>query len=89
MENNSSTSTISLRNLLDKEHILTGTNFQEWYRRLRIVLHQERKFYVLEEPLPTVPTQGAVREVVEAYRKHKEDSLYVQYIMLSSMSSEL
>ena len=44
---------------------------------------------MLEEPLPTVPTQGAVRVVVEAYRKHKEDSLDVQCIMLSSMSNEL
>ena len=85
----SSSNTLSLRSLLDKEHILTGTNFQEWYRRLRIVLRQERKYYVLETPLPQEPPQNASRAEKEAYKKHKDDSLDVQCIMLSSMSNEL
>ena len=41
---------ISLRSLLEKEK-LNGTNFLDWFRNLRIVLKQERKEFVIEEPV--------------------------------------
>ncbi|KAK8680811.1 hypothetical protein V6N13_109749 [Hibiscus sabdariffa] len=43
--------TISLRSLLEKEK-LNGINFLNWFQNLRIVLKQERKEYVIEEPVP-------------------------------------
>ena len=42
--------TISLRSLLEKEK-LNGTNFLDWFRNLRMVLKQERKEFVIEEPV--------------------------------------
>ncbi|KAK8690314.1 hypothetical protein V6N13_089008 [Hibiscus sabdariffa] len=50
--------TISLRSLLEKEK-LNGINFLDWFRNLRIVLKQERKEYVIEEPVPDEPTANA------------------------------
>ena len=42
--------TLSLRSLLEKEK-LNGTNFLDWFRNLRMVLKQERKDFVIEEPI--------------------------------------
>ncbi|KAK8563290.1 hypothetical protein V6N12_035440 [Hibiscus sabdariffa] len=50
--------TISLRSLLEKEK-LNGINFLDWFRNLRIVLKQERKEYVVEEPVPNDPGANA------------------------------
>ena len=49
--NKNHNSTMSLRSVLEKDK-LTGTNFFDWFQNLRIVLKQERKLYVLDEPLP-------------------------------------
>ena len=45
------TPTMSLRSILEKDK-LNGTNFLDWYRNLRIVLRQERKEYILDQPIP-------------------------------------
>ena len=42
--------TMSLRSILEKDK-LNGTNFLDWYRNLRIVLRQERKEYIPEQPI--------------------------------------
>ena len=44
------TPTMSLRSILEKDK-LNGTNFLDWYRNLRIVLKQERKEYILNQPI--------------------------------------
>ena len=49
MANN--TTNFSIRSVLEKDK-LTGTNFLDWFRNLRIVLMQERKLHVLEVPHP-------------------------------------
>ena len=43
-------SRFNLCSILEKEK-LSGTNFIDWYRNLRIILKQEKKEYVLEVPL--------------------------------------
>ena len=70
--NNNYNSTISLRSVLEKDK-LTGTNFLDWFRNLRIVLKQERKLYVLDEPLPEEPADNAPRAGKNAYEKHHND----------------
>ncbi|GJZ33926.1 hypothetical protein Tco_0579362 [Tanacetum coccineum] len=40
---------------LFKKQKLTGNNFMEWYRNLRIVLSTEDKLPFLEQPVPTLP----------------------------------
>ena len=54
------TPTMSLRSILEKDK-LNGTNFLDWYRNLRIVLRQERKEYILDQPIPKEPAANAPR----------------------------
>ena len=54
------TPTMSLRSILEKDK-LNGTNFLDWYRNLRIVLRQERKEYILDQPIPEEPAANAPR----------------------------
>ncbi|WVZ53605.1 hypothetical protein U9M48_004520, partial [Paspalum notatum var. saurae] len=68
---------------------LSGTNFTNWYRNLRIVLKQEKKEYVLEQPYPDEPENGASASNRRAYEKHCNDSFDVSCLMLVTMSPEL
>ena len=86
--NNNNNSTMSLRSVLEKDK-LTRTNFLDWFRNFRIVLKQERKIYVLDEPIPKEPADNAPRAEKNAYEKHHNDSIDVACFMLATMSSEL
>ena len=61
-------SAFNLRSVLEKEK-LNGTNFIDWYRNLRIVLGQEKKEYVLEQPYPDDPPDNATAADRRAYEK--------------------
>src|SRR5579859_7639577 len=78
----------NLRSILEKEK-LSGTNFIDWYRNLRIVLKQEKKEYVLEEPCPDEPGANASAADRKAYEKHYDDDVDVSCLMLATMSPEL
>ena len=78
----------NLRSILEKEK-LNGTNFIDWYRNLRIVLRQEQKEYVLEQPYPDEPEGNVSAGVRHAYEKHCSDSIDVSCLMLATMNSEL
>ncbi|XP_074572651.1 uncharacterized protein LOC141829140 [Curcuma longa] len=82
------TNTLSLRSVLEKDK-LNGTNFLDWYRNLMIVLKQERKLYVLEQPIPEAPAANATRKEKDAYKNHQDNALDVSCIMLATMNSEL
>ncbi|KAK9020246.1 hypothetical protein V6N11_054736 [Hibiscus sabdariffa] len=84
MENNN----LSLRSLLEKEKP-NGINFLDLFRNLRIVLKQERKEYVIEEPVPDEPVANAPRADKDTFKKHLDDMLDVSYLMLATMSPEL
>ncbi|WVZ57947.1 hypothetical protein U9M48_008275 [Paspalum notatum var. saurae] len=86
--NSTQSSGFNLRSILDKEK-LSGTNFTNWYRNLRIVLKQEKKEYVLEQPYSDEPGNGASAADRRAYEKHCNDSLDVSCLMLATMSPEL
>ncbi|KAK2396677.1 putative mitochondrial protein [Trifolium repens] len=78
-----------LRSILDKEK-LSGTNFLDWHRNLRIVLKHDNKLYVLEEPLPAEePASNAPKAERDAYKKHVEDDNETACLMLATMNSEL
>ena len=87
MANNIS-SALSLRSILEKDK-LNGTNFLDWFRNLRIVLTQERKLYVLENPSPEEPANDAPRAQRTAYEKHFNDSVDVACLILAIMVLEL
>ena len=81
-------SNMNLRSVLEKDK-LSGTNFLDWSRNLRIVLKQERKLYVLEKPLPPEPAANAPRAEQNAHKKHLDDIVDVTCLMLATMNSEL
>ena len=82
------TSTFTLRSILEKDK-LSGTNFLDWSRNLRIVLKQERKSYVLDTTFPPVPPSNAPRAQRDAYKKHLNDSVDVTCLMLATMVPDL
>ena len=81
----SNNSAFNLRSVLEKEK-LNGTNFIDWYRNLRIVLRQEKKEYVLEQPYPDDLPDNATATDRRAYEKLCNDSLDVSCLMLATMS---
>ncbi|KAL4361036.1 hypothetical protein GQ457_04G021110 [Hibiscus cannabinus] len=79
---------LSLRSLLQKEK-LNGIHFLDWFRNVRIVLKQERKEYVIEEPIPDEPEANAPRANDDKFKKHTDDMLDVNCLMLATMVPEL
>ncbi|XP_017621219.1 uncharacterized protein LOC108465401 [Gossypium arboreum] len=82
------TNIFSLRSLHEKDN-LNGLNFHDWFCNLRIVLKQERKLYVIEQPLPNEPLANASRADRDAYKKHFDDMVDVGCLMLATMNPEL
>ena len=84
----SNNSAFNLRSVIEKEK-LNGTNFIDWYRNLRIVLRQEKKEYVLEQPYPNDLPDNATDADRTAYEKHCDDLVNVSCLMLATMSPDL
>ncbi|KAJ9552452.1 hypothetical protein OSB04_016497 [Centaurea solstitialis] len=82
------TNNLSLRSILEKDK-LTGPNFLDWERNLMIVLRHERKWYVLEEPLPEAPPANVPAATRNAHKKHTDDLLDVGCLMLATISPDL
>ena len=61
----SNNSAFNLGSVLEKEK-LNGTNFIDWYRNLRIVLRQEKKEYILEQPYPDDLPDNATAELMRS-----------------------
>ncbi|KAK8559183.1 hypothetical protein V6N12_042465 [Hibiscus sabdariffa] len=59
------------------------------FRNLRIVLKQERKEYVIEEPIPDEPVANAPRADKDKFKKPLDDILDVSCLMLATMTPEL
>ena len=50
---------------------------------------QERKLYVLDEPIPEEPAANVPRAQRDTYTKHQNDLVHVKCLMLATMESEL
>nr|ABG22008.1 retrotransposon protein, putative, Ty1-copia subclass [Oryza sativa Japonica Group] len=81
-------SSFNLRSILEKEK-LTGTNFMDWYRNLRIVLRQEHKEFVLTQPFPADLPNNASAAQRREHEKRCNDYLDISCLMLATMSPEL
>ena len=57
-----------LRGILDVKR-LTGPNYTDWLRNLRIVLTVEKIMYVLDTMMPT-PEEGASENEIARYMKY-------------------
>ncbi|XP_061373407.1 uncharacterized protein LOC133315760 [Gastrolobium bilobum] len=82
---------LNLRYILDTNK-LTGPNFTDWYRNVKIVLCSEKKAYVLDSPVPVALAEGQDgydQYDWEAHRQHLADNEQAVCILLASMFSEL
>nr|GEV38531.1 zinc finger, CCHC-type [Tanacetum cinerariifolium] len=69
---------------------LTGPNFINWYRQLRIVLSVEDKLNYLEHPFPAapVPSQAGHQVAPEAHAAWVKGSKKIARLMLMTMDSK-
>ena len=81
-------SIFALRSILEKDK-LNGTNFTNRYRNLRIVLKQEKKDHVLDNPIPEEPTDDESTTVSNAYRRARDESTEISCLMLTHMELDL
>ena len=78
---------LSLRSLLDNDK-LVGSNFDSWYRKLKIVLEHERILYVILDPAPEEPAVNACGTVRDTYQKWLSDRTTMRCIMLAAIMSD-
>ena len=69
-------------------NILTGPNFLDWLKNLRIVLKRERLADVIVEPLLESSAADALERFQRAYQKRLVDSARARLIIYTSMSLE-
>ncbi|KAL8098527.1 hypothetical protein AgCh_031343 [Apium graveolens] len=81
-------SSVVNRSILDA-HKLTGPNYADWLRNLRIVLRIEKLEYVIDSPKPTEPAIDAHNDEHVVYHKWVDDANVAQCIMLASMNIKL
>ena len=80
--------TLSLRSLLDGDKLI-GSNFDSWYRMLKIVLEHERILYFLTDQAPEEPTANASRAARDTYIKWLNDRMTIYCVMRAVMNDEL
>ena len=61
------TSLLSLCDILDANKLIK-LNYMDWLRNLRIVLTQEKIFYILDTPAPDMIKEDASEEERVAYK---------------------
>ncbi|GKD70887.1 retrotransposon protein, putative, ty1-copia subclass, partial [Tanacetum coccineum] len=65
----------AFRSMFDKE-TLFGTNFNDWFARLKLVLRVEKKMHVIKQPLPPAPAPNSepnvMAEWTATYDAHNE-----------------
>nr|GEZ45515.1 hypothetical protein [Tanacetum cinerariifolium] len=88
----SSTNNSVFRGFFEKQK-LTGPNFIDWYRQLRIVLSIEDKLNYLEQHIPLVPVapagQQVTLEILAAHTACVKGSKEIADLMLMSMEPEI
>ncbi|KAH9608903.1 hypothetical protein KSS87_007834 [Heliosperma pusillum] len=79
---------ITLRNILDANK-LSGNNFDDWYRNLRIVLMHEKLIDVIDKSAMVAPLEGESNaSALDACAEYSEESTAAKCIILASMSPE-
>ncbi|GJV45154.1 hypothetical protein Tco_1429690 [Tanacetum coccineum] len=82
-------STASLSDAIVLRETLTGPNFNEWYRSLRIVLRVADTLDYLYKPCPEQPADTATEAEKAAFRAEYKKHYDVACIMLGKMSPAL
>ncbi|XP_057999320.1 uncharacterized protein LOC131178379 [Hevea brasiliensis] len=77
-----------LSRILD-DNRLTGPNFYDWLRNLRIVLNLECIGYVLDSKIPSALPPKATEEEHDTLRKWHEDDMQAKCYVLASITNQL
>ena len=80
--------TLSLRTLLDSDRLI-GSNFDSWYRKLKIVLEYERILYILTDQALEEPAANAPHATRDTYMKWLNDHTTVRCVMRIAMNDKL
>ena len=72
-----------------QNNLLTGINFLDWERNLKLVLRMENKLQVIETPVPPMPAQGAPAAEFRNRERIITASTEVACLMLASMVPDL
>ena len=59
------------------------------HQNVKIILKQEKKLYIFENPVPNAPAKDVEEEVRNEHQRHVNDNDQAVYVMLASMSPEL
>ena len=72
-----------------KKYLLTRSNYINWLQNVRIVLRIENLLHILDDSIPSVPSDEAPQEERDAFDKYMSQQAQVQGILLAFMSCEL
>ncbi|GJW52276.1 retrovirus-related pol polyprotein from transposon TNT 1-94 [Tanacetum coccineum] len=70
---------LAFRSMFEREK-LSGNNFNDWFRQLKLVLRVEKKMYVIEQPLPAAPAANSKANVLLEW-----NAIYDAYNELKAM----
>nr|GEV24230.1 hypothetical protein [Tanacetum cinerariifolium] len=55
----------TFRSMFEREK-LSGNNFNDWFRQLKLVLRVEKKMFVIEQPLPVAPAADSAADELKS-----------------------
>ena len=82
------THNFTLLSILSKEK-LTGPNYMDYLRNLKMTLRYENKQYVLDNQVPDINKETATPEELAEYTQQTEDTIKFACIMIATMAPEL
>ncbi|GJY62136.1 hypothetical protein Tco_0462793 [Tanacetum coccineum] len=78
----------AFRSMFEREK-LSGNYFNDWFRQLKLVLRVEKKFFVIEQPIPPAPAADSTANVLADWNAVYDAYNEVACLMLGSMTPEL
>ncbi|GJT82892.1 retrotransposon protein, putative, ty1-copia subclass [Tanacetum coccineum] len=72
-----------------KREKLSGNNFNDWFRQLKLVLRVEKKMFVIDQPCPPAPAADSAANVMAEWNAIYDAYNEVACLMLGSMTPEL
>ncbi|GKA18765.1 hypothetical protein Tco_0698680 [Tanacetum coccineum] len=68
---------------------LFGTNFNDWFHSLKMLLRVEKKMFVIEQSIPPAPAANSEAQVLAKWNVVYDAHIEVACLMLGSMTPEL
>ncbi|GJT57736.1 retrotransposon protein, putative, ty1-copia subclass [Tanacetum coccineum] len=78
----------AFRSMFEREK-LSGNNFNDWFRQLKLVLRFEKKMFVIEQRLPAAPAADSAANVLVEWNAIYDAYNEVACLILGSMTPEL